>query len=117
MNHLTLIYDGECEFCRRWMDWIRKQDLHQKITFIPCQSEERKKLFPQISEEKCLNAMHVVLPTGQIFAGADAIPRILYILPGWTWSVTLFRIPGVLLIARPVYRLIARKRHGLSCNF
>ncbi len=116
MSDLTLIYDGECGFCRKWVDQIRKYDAAQKIKFLPCQSEERKQHFPQILEENCLKAMHVVLPDGQIFSGADAAPHVLAVLPRWQRCASLFKIPGVLLIARPVYRLIARNRHRLACD-
>jgi len=111
VSELILIYDGECGFCKKWVDWIRKRDKAQQLEYLPCQSNERKQRFPQINEMDCLKAMHVVLSDGPIFSGADAAPHILRALPGWQWCAAMFKIPGALLVARPVYRSIARNRH------
>ncbi len=95
------------------MEWARERDTQQKIEFVPCQSAERRERFPQITEDDCLKAMYVVFPDGRFFAGADAAPHLLHLLPNWKWCVTLLSIPGIVQIARPVYRLIARNRHHL----
>lgn len=116
MNRLTLIYDGECEFCKRWVDRIRRLDLSNHITFMTCQSEERKRLFPNISELECLEAMQAVLPNGRVFPGADAAVYILKELPRCRWIAFFFKIPGILPIARLVYKWIARNRHLFRCK-
>lgn len=58
-------------------------------------------------------AMHLVLPDGRVFAGADAAPEILKLLPGKHWLGWAFRLPGVLPLARWVYARIAERRHCL----
>jgi hypothetical protein len=45
--------------------------------FIACQSEERKNRFPDIREEACLEALHLVTPDGRILAGDKSLPEIL----------------------------------------
>jgi predicted DCC family thiol-disulfide oxidoreductase YuxK len=55
-------------------------------------------------------AMHLVLPDGRVFAGADAVPELGKLLPGkwwWTWG---FALPGVRPVARWAYRRIAERR-------
>jgi len=116
VNNSTLIYDGDCSFCKGWVEWARKRDAEQKLEFITCQSDERKQRFPQIQEADCLKGMYVVLPDGRFFWGADALSYFLGAVSGWRWSAGLFRIPGALFIARPIYRLIARNRHKMGCN-
>src|SRR5256884_6689349 len=60
-------------------------------------------------------AMQLVLPPpdGRVFAGADAAPEILRLLPGRRWLAWPFRLPGVLPVARRVYGWIARRRRCL----
>jgi predicted DCC family thiol-disulfide oxidoreductase YuxK len=114
VNNLVMIYDAECQFCQGWVNWIQERDTTQKIEFLPCQSEERKKRFPRIDETECLKAMVVGLPGGALLRGADGAPHLLEALPGWKWAASLFRIPGVLWIARPIYRFIAKNRKLFS---
>lgn len=116
MNELTMIYDSDCGFCKGWVDWIQKRDNHHRIEFLPCRSQQRIERFPKIEEADCLKAMYVVLPDGNFFSGADAAPYLLKALPKWKWASMLFKIPGVLLVARPIYRWIARRRHRLGCD-
>ena len=111
---LTLIYDGECGFCLGWVEWARRYDPQRRVEFLPCQSQERQKRFPKITEADCLRAMYVVLPKGQTFSGADAATHILHVLKGWAWLAFLLQIPGVLWLARPIYRWIARHRYCLG---
>ena len=116
MSSLTLVYDGECGFCQGWADWVHRRDVNGQIRLMTCQSDERRERLPQIREEDCLKALHVVFPDSRLFSGADAAPHILDVLPRWRWCSFLFRIPGALLLARPIYRFIARQRRNPGCN-
>ncbi len=58
-------------------------------------------------------AMHLIRPDGRVFAGADAAPELLRLLPGKRWLAWAFRIPGVLPVARRVYAWVARQRRCL----
>lgn len=99
----TLIYDGTCRFCRRWVDRIRRSDKHGRLDFVPFQSDDLETRFPQLSRDACRQRMHVVDEHGAVSAGAAAGREVLRRLPGgWLWSLP-FRLPGVLRIAEPVY--------------
>ena len=37
----TLIYDGECAFCRRWVDLVRRWDRDQRLDLVPFQDQQR----------------------------------------------------------------------------
>jgi predicted DCC family thiol-disulfide oxidoreductase YuxK len=110
----VLIYDGKCEYCKSWVDWASQRGALKEIEFISCQSQERKQRFPQILESECAQAMMVVLPDGKILSGGDAVPQFLSSVRGWRWTTPLFKIPGVLMIVRPIYRWIARNRHRMK---
>ena len=49
----------------------------------------------------------------RVFAGADAAPELLRLLPGKRWLAWPFSLPGVLPLARRVYAWIARRRRCL----
>ena len=108
----TLIYDGECGFCRAWVERVRRWDRGQRISVIPFQDEARVAAFG-IPLPALAAAMHLVLPDGRVFTGADAAAALLRLLPRKRWLAWMFAIPGVLPVARRVYAWIARRRRCL----
>ncbi|HEX4600204.1 MAG TPA: DUF393 domain-containing protein [Gemmatimonadales bacterium] len=108
----TLIYDGECGFCRTWVERVRRWDREHRLATVPFQDEARVAAFG-VALPALAAAMHLVLPDGRVFAGADAAPELLRLLPGKRWLAALFRVPGVLPVARRVYAGIARRRRCL----
>lgn len=58
-------------------------------------------------------AMHLIVPGGRVYAGADAVPQLLRLFPGKRWLAPFFGVPGVLPLARRVYAWIAVRRHCL----
>jgi predicted DCC family thiol-disulfide oxidoreductase YuxK len=108
----TLIYDGECGFCREWVDRVRRWDREHRVATVPFQDERRVAAFG-ITLPALAAAMHLVLPDGRVFAGADAAPELLRLLPGKRWLAWAFRVPGVLPVARRAYAWIARRRRCL----
>src|SRR5437867_9583815 len=112
----TLIYDGECGFCRESVELVLRWDREHRLAVIPFQEEARVAAFG-IPLTALAAAMHLVLPDGRVFAGADAAPEILRLLPGKRWLAPLFRLPGVLPVARRLYGWIARRQIGrASCR-
>ncbi len=108
----TLIYDGECGFCRRSVDLVRRWDREHRLVLVPFQDEARVARLG-IPLPALAAAMHLVRPDGRVFAGADAAPEILRLVPGGRLLAWLFRVPGVLPVARRVYGWIARQRSCL----
>lgn len=116
MQPLTLIYDGACGFCVGWVEWVKKRDKKGIFIYLTCQSQERANQFPDIQETECLEAMYLVTPEGQKFAGADALPKIFKELPGWKVVGLLLSLPGISIITWPVYGVIAKNRYRFGCD-
>ena len=112
IDRATLIYDGECGFCRESVAIVSRWDREHRVTLIPFQEQARVAAF-QIPLPALAAAMHLVLPDGRVLAGADAAADLLRLLPGKRWVSLLFSVPGVLPLARRVYGWIARRRHCL----
>lgn len=115
----TLIYDGECGLCRGAVALVSTWDRDRRLTFVPFQDEARVAGFG-LALPALAAAMHLVLPDGRVFAGADAAPEVLRLLPGKGWLAGLFRVPGARPAARRVYAWIARRRrcrvHGMPAH-
>jgi predicted DCC family thiol-disulfide oxidoreductase YuxK len=108
----TLIYDGECGFCSQAVALLRRWDREQVLRFVPFQDGAAVARFG-IALPALAAAMHLILPGGRVYAGADAAPELLRLLPGKRWLAPLFRVPGVLPLARRAYAWIAARRHCL----
>jgi predicted DCC family thiol-disulfide oxidoreductase YuxK len=108
----TLIYDGECGLCRQAVALLRRWDREQALRFVPFQDGPAVARFG-IALPALAAAMHLVLPDGRVYAGADAAPELLRLFPGKRWLARLFRVPGVLPLARRGYAWIAARRHCL----
>jgi predicted DCC family thiol-disulfide oxidoreductase YuxK len=108
----TLIYDGECGICRASVELLRRWDREHVLRFVPFQDEAAVARFG-IALPALAAAMHLVLPNGRVYPGADAAPELLRLLPGKRWLALPFRIPGVMPLARRVYARIAARRHCL----
>jgi predicted DCC family thiol-disulfide oxidoreductase YuxK len=108
----TVIYDGECGICQQSVDLLKRWDREQVLRYVPFQDEAAVARF-RIALPALAAAMHLVLPDGRVFAGADAAPELLRLLPGKRWLAVWFRVPGVMPLARRVYARIAARRHCL----
>ena len=105
----TLIYDGECGMCREAVQRLQRWDREHRLSYVPFQDEKAVARFG-IALPALAAAMHLVLPDGRVFAGADAVPELGKLLPGKGWWAWGFAVPGVRPVARRLYRRIAERR-------
>jgi len=108
----TVIYDGECGFCRQSVELLQRWDREHVLRFVPFQNAAAVARFG-IALPALAAALHLVFPDGRVYAGADAAPELLRLLPGKRWLALWFRVPGVLPLARRVYARIAAQRRCL----
>jgi predicted DCC family thiol-disulfide oxidoreductase YuxK len=108
-GQVTVIYDGNCGFCRRWVERIRRWDRDQRIGFLPYQSPELATRFPQVSRAECTQRIHLVEPEGPVFKGAAAGREVLRQLPGGRLWVLPLQVPGSMLVAERVYTWITKR--------
>jgi predicted DCC family thiol-disulfide oxidoreductase YuxK len=108
-NIPTLIYDGECGLCRGAVRRLQAWDREHRLAYLPFQDGEAVRRFG-IGLPALAAAMHLLLPDGRVFSGADAVPELGRLLPGKGWWAWGFAVPGVRLLARRIYSGIARRR-------
>lgn len=69
-----LIYDGDCNFCKYWVARWRKIT-GERVDFLPLQSEELARRFPEVPRSELETAVHLIEPDGEVFSGAEAALR------------------------------------------
>ena len=106
----VILFDGVCELCNTGVGWIRERDRAGRFEFLPYQSDEARRRYPDLDPERLAEAMHVVAPNGEVRAGVDAAPWVFGALPGWRWLARSLALPGARAVARPVYAWVARRR-------
>jgi predicted DCC family thiol-disulfide oxidoreductase YuxK len=106
---VTVIYDGTCAYCRRWVERVRRWDRHERLTFLPYQSPDLDARFPQVSRAECRLRIHLVDGQGAVFKGATAGREILRRLPGGSFWILPFHLPGGLAVAERIYTWITRR--------
>ncbi len=103
----VLIFDGDCSFCRAWVDFWRSLT-GDSLEYLPFQQAAER--FPDLSIEECRKAVQLVTPEGR-FPGAEGICRFLAGVPGYGWLFWCHRfLPGFPALAALVYRFIANHR-------
>lgn len=108
INKPILVYDGDCDFCQYWISrW--KHITKDRIDYLPYQ--EIYSDFPEIPISEFQSSVKLILHTGQVYSGAEAILRALNnsVL---LWCYTNF--PGFSYVTKAVYRFVAKHRQHFS---
>jgi len=107
-----LIWDGECDFCRLWIERWR-EITEGKVDYATYQ--EAAVRFPEIPVDQFTRAMAFIKPDGDVFFAADAVYRSLAYrrsrrLLAWSYD----RVPGFAAVSETGYGFIARHRNFAS---
>lgn len=110
----TVLYDGQCGFCRRRVANLRRADLWHRLAFTSLHDESVTHDFPEIPRERLHDEMVVIDTHGQVRGGATAVRYLSRRLP-LLWPLAPFlHIPGTLPVWNWLYRLVARNRMRIS---
>jgi lipase maturation factor 1 len=110
----VLIFDGDCNFCRRWISrW--EQATGEHVEYIPFQDPGVAERFPELTREQCQGAVQLVDVDGSVYSAAEAVFRTLAFAPGKRWPLWLYqRAPGVAPVTELFYHFVAKHRTGFS---
>src|SRR5437763_10792927 len=88
-----MIWDGDCHFCRRWIERWREQT-GERVEYEP--SQEAAARFPEIAPAEFPKAVILISPAGEISRGAEAVFRALSFNPRRQWLYSAYQnVPGV----------------------
>ena len=102
MNHVTVIVDGECEFCQQSLIWLEKKSDVDAMAFQTADLQPYN-----LTREQCAKQIYVITDS-DTYAGADAVRYLLH-LRGNRIAARLLGINGNL--GRAGYRWVASDRN------
>jgi predicted DCC family thiol-disulfide oxidoreductase YuxK len=103
-----MIWDGECHFCKRWIERWREVTAG-KVDYKTYQ--EAADRFPEISVERFKRAVAFIEPDGETFFAAEAVYRSLRYRFSRRWLAWSYdRVPGFAATSEVAYKFIARHR-------
>ena len=119
-HQLWLLYDGDCSFCQRWVNWAGRRGARAAVSFLPCQSAVDLRKRAGIEEVECgHSAILVECDSDRVVAvhrAAAAINGVMRRLPGsrnafWRFISAFYFIPGIKQLEELGYRVVANLRH------
>ena len=103
-----MIWDGECHFCKRWIERWREITAG-KVDYATYQEAAAR--FPEIPVEQFQRAVAFIEPNGEAFFAAEAVYRSLGYRSSRKWLVWSYdHLPGFAAISETAYKFIARHR-------
>ena len=113
VNDITvdLIFDGQCGFCTRSVNWIQRLDRHSRVRLHPSQRLAVRDRFG-LTEDDIQSAAWAFV-AGQRTAGEGAINLALDAALGTRVFTVLHRLPGVRWAQERAYRWVSDHRYLL----
>lgn len=109
--HKIVLFDGDCHFCNKSVQFIIKRDPHKHFQFASQQSEIGKKFLSEVKAPLNLDSL-ILIANNRYYDKSSAALRICRFLRGG-WKV--FTI--LLIIPKPfrdfVYTIVANNRYRL----
>ncbi len=110
---LKLLYDGDCPFCRREAQWLKRRDRDGRLALEDISALGFDPSRYGLTRQEVMGVLHGVLPDGRIVRGVEAV-RQAYQAIGLGWLVAPTRLPGVRWVLDRMYGVFARNRAGLG---
>jgi predicted DCC family thiol-disulfide oxidoreductase YuxK len=109
-----MIWDGECHFCKRWIERWREITAG-KVDYATYQEAAAR--FPEIPKEQFKRSVVLIEPDGEAFFAAEAVYRSLRYRSSRKWLAWSYdHVPGFAGLSEAAYKFIARHR-GLGSTF
>jgi predicted DCC family thiol-disulfide oxidoreductase YuxK len=110
----TVLYDGQCRFCRGQIAILQRLDLSARLQFTSLHDPSVARDFPEIPPADLLGQMYVVDRRGRARGGAEAVRYLSRRLP-LLWPLALpLHVPGTLPLWQSLYRFVARHRYAIA---
>lgn len=104
-----LLYDGECPFCRREVQWLQRRDRQGRLTFEDITSPGFDPARYHTTRQALLGVIHGVFPDGRMVRKVEAL-RQAYRAVGLGWLLAPTGWPMLRGVADALYTIFARYR-------
>ena len=111
-----LLYDGDCPFCRREVEWLKRRDRNDRLALENIAALGFDPAQYGLTHEEVMGSLHGVLPDGRVVRRVEAI-RQAYQAVGLGWLVAPTRLPIVRGMLDRMYGVFARNRIRLGRLF
>jgi predicted DCC family thiol-disulfide oxidoreductase YuxK len=107
----VVVYDGDCVFCMRQVERLRR---HAGSTVDLAPYQDAAPRFPSVPAEAFRRSVVLVDTDGRVYDGAEAVFRALAAGPRGGAGLWCYRsLPGFAALSEGVYRWVARNRGKL----
>jgi len=114
MKRLYVLYDAECELCRRLRLWLARRASYVPLVFIPFQSPDLDTRFPGVTDLHPEQRLIVIADTGELWRGSSAWITVLWALREYReWAQRLAH-PALQPFAQRACNLVSENRYSLS---
>lgn len=108
-----VIFDGECGFCSRAIQFILRHEKGDQLKFCTRQSARARQILANYSVDLDNLESIVLIESGRVWLYSDATLKISgYLRPPWKWIQFGLWVPR--LLREPAYKLIAKNRNRIS---
>jgi len=101
MSTITVIFDGDCEFCQQSVQWIQRKLVVEALAFQTADLETFN-----LTKEQCAKQVYVITDS-EVYGGADAIR---YLLKKRGNRIGAMLIGATGNVGRAAYRWVASHR-------
>jgi predicted DCC family thiol-disulfide oxidoreductase YuxK len=109
----VMIFDGDCGFCRFWIERWRRQS-GGSIEYTASQEPDVRRRFPEIPQHAFDTSVQYVDIDGTVYHGAEGVLRSRTTF-GKRWLYWIYRnVPGARFVFEAGYAFIASHRTGFS---
>jgi predicted DCC family thiol-disulfide oxidoreductase YuxK len=111
-----LLYDGECPFCRREVEFLKRFDRKCDLILEDITAVGFDPARYGLTREEVMGVLHGIMPNGRIVSRVEAI-RQAYRTVGLGWLVAPAGLPGVSWVLDRMYGVFAHNRVRLGRLF
>ena len=110
-----LLWDGECGFCRRSVQWAERRDTTHAFEAVPYQQAPSPPMTPEL-RKACSRAVHVLTADGELLRAGRACLWVLHEV-GHPVLARVLALPPLVWAVEVGYWLVARNRQLASRFF
>lgn len=118
LKRYLLAYDSDCGPCTRFRRAVGFLDTYGKFEFMSLEHADEEGHLDTIPMSLRHRSFHLVAPDGRTLSGANALPKLVSLLPAGTiLSGILTSAPGGLKATAFVYSVASRLHDTGSCQY
>ena len=111
-SHLIILFDGDCNFCNFWVNFLLDRDRKNKFRFTPLQSEKGEELLKKFNLSTIDFDTFVLIDGDKYYIRSTAALIVAKNLGGlWKVLYSLIIIPRT--IRDFIYNLVSKNRYNL----